>query len=120
MFAQFKTQAGSVKAARSADYQTIVAELADGLQDLKAADSVWCVGGTIADFLAQDEAEDTGRSRISGDIDREAKHLYDKAIELMEYKQYERGLAMLNTVVRDNQGGLLSHMAHMAMANLLF
>ena len=57
LFAQFKTQAGSVKAARSADYQTIVAELADGLQDLKAADSVWCDGETIADFLAQDEAE---------------------------------------------------------------
>ena len=33
----------------------------------------------------------------------------------MEYKQYERGLAMLNTVVRDNQGSLLAHMAHMAM-----
>ncbi|MCH7224684.1 tol-pal system YbgF family protein [Haloferula sp. A504] len=63
-------------------------------------------------------AQETGegeRSRPTADVDREAKHLYDKAIELMEYKQYERGLAMLNTVVRDNQGNLLSHMAHMAM-----
>jgi len=48
-------------------------------------------------------------------VDRQAKHLYDKAIELMEYKQYERGLAMLNTVVRDNQGTLLAHQANMAM-----
>jgi hypothetical protein len=48
-------------------------------------------------------------------IDRQAKHLYDKAVELMEYKQYERGLAMLNTVVRDNQGTMLAHMAHMTM-----
>ena len=55
------------------------------------------------------------RPEVAADVDREAKHLYDKAIELMEYKQYERGLQMLNTVVRDNQGGMLSHMAHMAM-----
>ncbi len=55
------------------------------------------------------------RSRVSADIDRRAKHLYDKAMELMEYKQYERGLAMLNTVVRDNQGATLAHMAHMSM-----
>ncbi len=64
---------------------------------------------------AQDDPEGSGRSRISAEIDREAKHLYDKAVELMEYKQYERGLAMLNTVVRDNQGTMLAHMAHMAM-----
>ncbi|MFT6792686.1 MAG: TolA-binding protein [Rubritalea sp.] len=55
------------------------------------------------------------RSRVSADIDRRAKHLYDKAMELMEYKQYERGLTMLNTVVRDNQGTTLAHMAHMSM-----
>ncbi|MFK7850547.1 MAG: tetratricopeptide repeat protein [Akkermansiaceae bacterium] len=55
------------------------------------------------------------RERVSADIDRQAKHLYDKAVELMEYKQYERGLTMLNTVVRDNQGTMLAHMAHMAM-----
>ncbi|MBT7960018.1 MAG: tetratricopeptide repeat protein, partial [Akkermansiaceae bacterium] len=65
---------------------------------------------------AQEAAkEKKPRKRISGEIDLKAKHLYDKAIELMEYKQYERGLAMLNTVVRDNQGSLLAHMAHMAM-----
>lgn len=55
------------------------------------------------------------RARVAPDIDRRAKHLYDKAMELMEYKQYERGLAMLNTVVRDNQGTTLAHMAHMSM-----
>lgn len=64
--------------------------------------------------MAQDEAA-TGRSRLSADVDRQAKHLFDKAIELMEYKQYERGLAMLNTVVRDNQGSILAHQANMAM-----
>lgn len=57
MFAQFKTQAGSVKAARSADYQTIVAELAAGLQDLKATESSWCDGARIAAFLSQNEAD---------------------------------------------------------------
>lgn len=63
----------------------------------------------------EDEATAPARAGISGDIDRQAKHLYDKAMELMEYKQYERGLAMLNTVVRDNQGTMLAHLAHMAM-----
>jgi TolA-binding protein len=55
------------------------------------------------------------RVKLSDDTDRQAKHLFDKAIELMEYKQYERGLAMLNTVVRDNQGTILAHRANMAM-----
>jgi len=58
-------------------------------------------------------AAQTPRARES--VDRRAKHLYDKAIELMEYKQYEQGLAMLNTVVRDNQGTVLAHQANMAM-----
>lgn len=55
------------------------------------------------------------RAALSEDVDRQAKHLFDKAIELMDYKQYERGLAMLNTVVRDNQGSILAHRANMAM-----
>ena len=76
--------------------------------------------GLLAALPALAVAQDTAtappaRAVVSGGEDREARHLYDKAMELMEYKQYERGLAMLNTVVRDNQGGLLSHMAHMAM-----
>lgn len=65
--------------------------------------------------LAQDAEPPKERSRVSADVNLEAKHLYDKAMELMEYKQYERGLAMLNTVVRDNQGTILAHRAHMAM-----
>ncbi|MFT5857238.1 MAG: TolA-binding protein [Verrucomicrobiales bacterium] len=85
------------------------------------------LGGILLGFLlgfplvslAQDAPADgetvSPRARASEDIDRRAKHLYDKALELMEYKQYERGLAMLNTVVRDNQGTTLAHMAHMAM-----
>jgi TolA-binding protein len=55
------------------------------------------------------------RRRAASDVDRRAKHLFDKALELMEYKQYERGLAMLNTVVRDNQGQILAHRANMTM-----
>lgn len=69
----------------------------------------------LAGTLAAQDAAEPSRERLSEDVDRQAKHLYDKAIELMEYKQYERGLAMLNTVVRDNQGTLLAHQANMAM-----
>jgi TolA-binding protein len=69
----------------------------------------------VTPSVAQDEAEKSSRVRLSGDVDRQAKHLFEKAMELMEYKQYERGLAMLNTVVRDNQGTILAHRANMAM-----
>lgn len=64
--------------------------------------------------FAQDAGDEAPAARQVSEIDRRAKHLYDKAIELMEYKQYERGLAMLDTVIRDNQGNLLGYMAHMA------
>ncbi len=57
LFAQFQAQAGAVKAAGSGQYQAVVAELADGLEQLKAADSRWCEGATIAGFLAQNEAD---------------------------------------------------------------
>ncbi len=57
----------------------------------------------------------TGRAALSADVDRQARHLYEQAIQLMEYRQYDRGLAMLNTVVRDNQGSILAHRANMAM-----
>ncbi len=69
----------------------------------------------IPSWVTAQDANSPQRSRVSADIDRRAKHLYDKAIELMEYKQYERGLEMLNSVVRDNQGTMLAHMAHMAI-----
>ena len=69
----------------------------------------------IPSWLVAQDGERSRRSRVSADIDRRAKHLYDKAIELMEYKQYDRGLEMLNSVVRDNQGTMLAHMAHMAI-----
>ena len=64
--------------------------------------------------LAQ-ETESQRPRRAASDVDRRAKHLYDKAIELMEYKQYERGLAMLDTVIRDNQSNILGYRAHMAV-----
>ncbi len=60
------------------------------------------------------EEEPKSERRAALDVDRRAKHLYDKAIELMEFKQFERGLAMLDTVIRDNQGNILGHRAHMA------
>lgn len=67
-------------------------------------------------FAAAQEEKPTERARVSAEeVDPQAKHLFDKAMELMDYKQYERGLAMLNSIVRDNQGALLAHRAHMAM-----
>jgi TolA-binding protein len=62
------------------------------------------------------EEKPAERARVSAaEVDPQAKHLFDKAMELMDYKQHERGLAMLNSIVRDNQGTLLAHRAHMAM-----
>ncbi len=61
------------------------------------------------------EAAASARPRAASDVDPQARQLFDKAVELMEYKQYERGLAMLNTVVRDYQGTIMAHKAHMAM-----
>ena len=55
------------------------------------------------------------RSRVTGELDPQAKHLFDKAMELMDFKQHERGLTMLNSIVRDYQGTILAHRAHMAM-----
>jgi TolA-binding protein len=63
---------------------------------------------------ASDEKK-SDRARLSADVDRQSKLLFEKAMELMEYKQYERGLAMLNSIVRDNQGNILAHRANMAM-----
>lgn len=65
---------------------------------------------------AQEAETPAERPRVSAtEVDPQAKHLFDKAMELMDYKQHERGLAMLNSIVRDNQGTILAHRAHMAM-----
>ena len=61
------------------------------------------------------EGERSQRTRVSSDIDRRTKRLYDQAIDLMEYKQYDRGLEMLSSIVRDHQGTMIAHMAHMAI-----
>ena len=71
------------------------------------------IASGIGSSKAQEDSGRTDRPAASK-IDRRARHLYDRAIELMEYKQYERGLTMLDTVIRDNQGNLLGYMAHMA------
>jgi len=67
---------------------------------------------TSAQDTNTDDAAEARRAAL--EVDRRAKHLYDKAIELMEYKQYDRGLAMLDTVIRDNPGNVLGYRAHMA------
>jgi len=74
---------------------------------------VFCVLAGM--LIAQGNPEESGRARRSTDEDRQARHLYDKALELIEFKQYDRGLAMLNTLVRDYPGSLLAHQANMAM-----
>lgn len=66
-------------------------------------------------YAQQEENPAPARPRAAADLDPQAKHLFDKAMELMDYKQHERGLAMLNSIVRDNQGNILAHRAHMAM-----
>ena len=71
-----------------------------------------CCAGKLP---AQDaEKSATPQRRVALEVDRRAKHLFDKAIELMEYKQYERGLTMLDTVIRDNEANILGYQAHMA------
>jgi TolA-binding protein len=78
-----------------------------------AMQMIGCMALTV---FAQDDDEDASdRGAGVTAAERQAKQLYEKGIELIEYKQYERGLAMLNTVVRDNQGSTLAHKAHMAM-----
>lgn len=68
-----------------------------------------------AAYAQEAETPAPARPRAAADLDPQAKHLFDKAMELMDYKQHERGLAMLNSIVRDNQGNILAHRAHMAM-----
>lgn len=55
LFAQFRDQAGTLKAANSADFQLIIAELATGLRALDAGNSKWCDGAQIASYLSQNE-----------------------------------------------------------------
>jgi len=69
----------------------------------------------LAPALSAQEESDSGRPRVAETEDRQARHLYDKALELMDYKQYERGIAMLNTIVRDNPGTTIAYKSHLAM-----
>jgi hypothetical protein len=57
LFSQFQTQALSLRSAESANYQSIIAGLSEGLGQLKANQSTWCEGPTIAGFLTQNEDE---------------------------------------------------------------
>lgn len=66
-------------------------------------------------LLSKAQEDVPARTRVTGELDPQAKHLFDKAMELMDFKQHERGLTMLNSIVRDYQGTILAHRAHMAM-----
>ncbi len=57
LFSQFQQQAGALKAANSEQFQTVIAGLSEGLVQLKAANSQWCDGAQIADFLSQNDAD---------------------------------------------------------------
>lgn len=57
LFSQFKGQALSLRSASSSDYQAIIAGLSDGLAQLKANQSSWCDGPTIAAFLTQNDQD---------------------------------------------------------------
>ncbi|MFU8893942.1 MAG: tetratricopeptide repeat protein [Luteolibacter sp.] len=49
------------------------------------------------------------------EADRQARQLFRQAMDLMEMRQHDRGLAMLASVVRDHQGTLIAHQAHLEM-----
>lgn len=55
LFSQFQDQALALRSARSEDYQAIIAGFASGLSELKANQSPWCEGPTIAAYLTQND-----------------------------------------------------------------
>lgn len=57
LFSRFQAQALSLRSASSEDYQAIIAGFSGGLTQLKANQSPWCEGPTIAAFLTQNEDE---------------------------------------------------------------
>jgi TolA-binding protein len=59
-------------------------------------------------------AQDEEGRREAETVDRAAKRLYEQALDYLAVKQYERGLTMLDTVIRDNSGSILAYRAHMA------
>jgi outer membrane protein assembly factor BamD (BamD/ComL family) len=67
-------------------------------------------------IIAQEEG---GGRKKALNVDLRAKQHFDKAVELMEYKEYERGIAMLETVIRDNQGNILGYRSHMVIGKHL-
>lgn len=58
-------------------------------------------------------AQEEGQREVET-VDRTAKRLYEQALDYLAVKQYERGLTMLDTVIRDNTGNILGYRAHMA------
>ncbi len=64
-------------------------------------------------LIAQEETE-TPRSE-GGKTAVNVQELFAQGVEMIELKQHERGLAMLNTVLREAQGSILAHRANMFM-----
>ena len=58
------------------------------LNRLAAASLATLLAAAPCTYAQKADEEKKPRKRISSEIDRQAKHIYDKAIELMEYKQY--------------------------------
>lgn len=57
LFAELRNQALAMRSAQSADYQAIMAGLAEGLRELKTHQSDWCNGETIGAYLAQNDSD---------------------------------------------------------------
>lgn len=57
LFSQFQAQALALRSTDSASYQSIISGLSDGFGQMKAADSNWCEGASIAGFLTQNDDE---------------------------------------------------------------
>ncbi len=57
LFSQFQTKALALRSAESAEYHAIIEGFADGLRALKASDSTWCAGPTIAAYLTQNDED---------------------------------------------------------------
>lgn len=56
-FSQFQSKAYDLQYAPVSSYDAIISKLSAGVSDLKSANSAWCEGATIQDFLKQSDDE---------------------------------------------------------------
>lgn len=80
-----------------------------------------CLAICVFLFMAtQSTAQEPSESSPNEGIIREARdiqELFEQGVEMIELKQHERGLDLLNSVVREAQGSILAHRANMAMGS---